>query len=54
MRINTVLDQAEFKHRLVANGNVPERASRSEFAKRIATEAAALLRRLNGEGEVRK
>lgn len=54
MHINTVLDQAEFKHRLVANGNVPMRTSRSEFAHRIATEAAALLRQLGGMSAVQK
>jgi tripartite-type tricarboxylate transporter receptor subunit TctC len=42
LHINAVLDQAGFRQRLIANGNLPAHASRLEFVRRIASEATAL------------
>jgi tripartite-type tricarboxylate transporter receptor subunit TctC len=42
LHINAVLDQPGFRQRLITNGNLPVHASRLDFVRRIASEAAAL------------
>lgn len=54
LHINAVLDEPAFKQRLLANGNLPVQASRLEFVRRIATEAAAMRARLGRDAEVRR
>jgi tripartite-type tricarboxylate transporter receptor subunit TctC len=54
LHINAVLDEPAFKQRLLANGNLPVQASRLEFVRRIATEAAAMRMRLGRDAEVRR